>query len=292
MAIDYYSGAGIKTPTGKASGGPMLKTPKIGSPLGGGSSNTGVNGGASAKGIPSLSSLFSSLGMGGGSGAPGGSGGPGGGGGGGSMPGGNSMPPMPTGGVSGGNLSISAPENPNLRNIGQEYSGLQNKWGAYGNQLQKYGGELAANSDLAATQAMQRQRDALSGAAKEYGAEASARGIRGSGAAEQDLLNKVINPGQRGLAELNAGLANQGRQQQLGVLQQYGSALGGEGGALGGKLGAANSAANWQQQQQNFGLEQWKAQQNNALAQWQLQNQQQNQGWNQLMSLIGAFSGF
>ncbi len=267
MPTDYYSQTKMAQPTGKLGSWnkqPTSQLPKTG--LGsvsssgmrsGAGGNTGVAGGM-AGGPSSLSSLFSTLGLGGGSGKPGG---------------GGSSSPSPSASPN-SSLSVSAPEHPGLSSMPGNFKELQNKYSTYGS-------ELAANNDLSATQAMQRQRDAMSGLAKEYQTGASARGIRGTGAAEQDLINKVITPGQQQLAQLNAGLANSGRQQQFGALQ-------GENSALNGMQGATNNSAQWQQAQQNMGLETWKAQQNNMLAQWQLQNQQQNQGVSQMMALLGA----
>jgi hypothetical protein len=271
MPVDYYSGAKIAQPTGKV-GGPTIRTPRPSVLPGTGAMTPGSKPSAGTAGSPpSLSSLFAGLGVGGGGGAPGGG-----------TSGNTGVFNPGTGTGSNTPLSLSAPENPRLTGMIGDFAGMKD-------QYSQYGKDLASASDLSATQAMQRQRDAMSGMAKEYELGASARGIRGSGAAEQDLINKVIKPGQNSITQLNQDLANKGREQQFNT-------LGGEFNALQGKQGASNSSANWQQSQQNLGLEAWKAQQNNMLAQWQLQNQQQNQGVNQMLALMSSignlYSGF
>jgi hypothetical protein len=185
------------------------------------------------------------------------------------------MKPQQSGGVNGGgisvpgsNLSVSTQTNPQLDALIGDY--------------QQYRGGLADATNLEGTQAMQRQRDAISGMAKEFGESAASRGLYGSGAAAQDLENRVLRPGMDSLGKLNADITSDARRQQLAALQGQGSMVG--------------QQANVSLGQQQLGLDTWRAQQQAALQQAQLQQSQQDQGFSQLMALTGLinnmYSGF
>lgn len=170
-----------------------------------------------------------------------------------------------------GTFSVQAQENPQL-------AGLINEQG-------QYRANLAQGSDQDAQLAMQRQRDVLSGLTSEFGADAASRGIANSGAAQQDLMNRVVNPGQAQLGQLNASLTSDARNKQLA--------------ALGQQAGMVNQQAQLTQNQQQFGLQSWQAQQQAQQAQAQLAAMQQNQGLNNLSSIVGLigslgnlYSGF
>jgi hypothetical protein len=162
------------------------------------------------------------------------------------------------------NFSLAAQKNP-------EFTALSNAY-------QQYRSGLAAGNDQDAQFAMQRQRDLMSGLAKEYQGEASARGILNTGAAQQDMLNKIVNPGQQQLGQLNANLTSDARRQQLS--------------ALSGQAGVAGQQANFLQGQQQIGLEAWKAQQQNEIDRAGIQAMQQNQSINQLLALMGTLGNF
>lgn len=148
--------------------------------------------------------------------------------------------------------------------------------------LATYRSQMGTNSDLEAQQALQRERDLTSGAAKEFGENLAARGIMGSGAGTQDLMERVVEPGQQRQTQLNAQLSANARQQQLAALGMQG--------------GLAAQQAQIQQAQQQFGLSAWQAQeqarqQQAQLAAMQAQAQQQNLA--QLLGIFGnLYSGF
>lgn len=232
-------------------------------------------------GLPSLQDMFKGLGL---SGA-----GSGGGylptqtraglglGGGGGVSSGSSAPsqgssgpgaPSSNGSIPQGQFSLTASQNPQLAALAGDY--------------QTYQGKLAAGSDKDATLAMQRQRDAMSGMAKEFGEGFAQQGTLGSGAAQQALMEKIVNPGQASLGQLNAGMASDARAKQLQV--------------LGGRGQIAGQQAAFQQSQQQLGLDAWKAQQQNEISRAQTQAMAQNQQMNQMLSLVGLlgnmYSGF
>lgn len=164
-----------------------------------------------------------------------------------------------------GQLSIQAGENPAMA-------------GLIGEQAQARAG-LAAGSDQDAVLAMQRQRDAMSGLAKEFGENAAERGISGSGAAEKALQKGVLEPGMQAMGALNAGLASDARAKQQA--------------ALGQQAGMVGQQAQLTQAQQQFGLSSWQAQQQAQQAAAQLAAMQRNQGLSNLqgaVSLIGSLS--
>lgn len=165
-------------------------------------------------------------------------------------------------------MNISAQQNPQLAALQGDAARLR--------------GNLAANTDQDAVLAMQRQRDDISGMAKEFGEGAAQRGLLGTGAAQQDLMKKVIEPGQQALAQTSAQMASEGRNRQLAALQ--------------GEAGMAGEQARLMQAQQNFGLQSWEARNAANLSAAQLQAQQQANQSNrvsQLASLLGSFyTGF
>ena len=142
----------------------------------------------------------------------------------------------------------------------------------------KYRQGLAAGSDQDAVLALQRQRDLTSGMAKEFAGDAASRGILGSGAAQSDLMKRVVNPGQQQMGALNANLASDARSKQLQALQ--------------GEAGMAGQQAGITQAQQNFGLQSWQAKDQSMMNQAQLQVQQQANQVNQASQLAGLLGNF
>lgn len=170
-----------------------------------------------------------------------------------------------------GTFSVQAQENPQLNSLINETGGIRQN--------------MAAGLDQDAQLAMQRQRDAISGMASEFGSEAASRGIVGSGAAQEDLLKRVVNPGQQQLGQLNANLASDARDKQLA--------------ALGQQAGLVNQQAQLTQNQQQFGLQSWQAQQQAQQQAAQLAVMQQQNGLSNLSSVVGLigslgnlYSGF
>lgn len=161
-------------------------------------------------------------------------------------------------------MDIKAQDNPYIQALLDEYS--------------KYRGELSNNTDLEGQQAMQRQRDSMTGIADEFGVGASQRGIAGSGVAGKDLVNRIVNPGQQQLGALNASLTQDARQQQLG--------------ALGAQSGLATQQAGLTQGQQAFGLEAWKALQQANQAQQNFKLMKEQQSVSQLQALANIMGQF
>ena len=160
-------------------------------------------------------------------------------------------------------FSVSSQENPQLA--------------ALLGDMKSYRGQLAGNTDQEATQALQRQRDLTSGMAKEFGQEAASRGIYGSGAASQDMNNRLLEPATQSMGQLNAALTSDARKQQR-------DAMGQEAGAIGQQAGIT-------QAQQNFGLNSWQARSQAQLGAAQLEAMQRNNNTNnamQLISLLGS----
>lgn len=165
-------------------------------------------------------------------------------------------------GLGAGQFNVNSQLNPQLQAMAGKYS--------------QFGSQLAQGSDQDAILAMQRQRDLLSGMAKEFEGQASQQGILGSGAAQQELLNKIVNPGQAQIQQLNANLTSDARNKQFQ--------------ALSGEAGLTGQQAGWQQAQQQLGLDAWKAQQQNEIARAQVQASMQNQQMNQMLSLVGLLN--
>lgn len=165
-------------------------------------------------------------------------------------------------------FSVTAQNNPQLEALQGQAAQLQQG--------------LAAGSDQDATLALQRQRDLNSGAAKEFGADAASRGIFGSGAAAQDLDNRLVSRGQDQLGQLNASLAGDARNKQLQV--------------LGAQSGLAGQQAQLTQADKQFALNTYEAQEGAKRAQAQLQlsaQQSQAQQGMQLASLLSQmYTGF
>lgn len=137
---------------------------------------------------------------------------------------------------------------------------------------------LAAGVDQDAVNALLRQRDIVSGMAKEAGQlRALSSGGPESGVTSQAITD-VLQSGGRDLARLNADLAAGGRSAQL-------SALGAEVGAAGASAGQVNAA-------QNFALDTWRANQNVLADQARAENERRRTAWEQHMALSNlAYSG-
>lgn len=165
-------------------------------------------------------------------------------------------------------MSISAQSNPQLE--------------ALSGELGSYRANLAKGSDQDAVLALQRQRDFTSGLAKEYGANSASRGIYGSGAEQDAIMKRIVEPGQAQMSELNAQLASDARAKQLG--------------ALGQQAQLSNQNAQLTQADKNFALQSWVArdQANRAQADLALRQQQIQSGQGmQLASLLaGMYTGF
>lgn len=140
--------------------------------------------------------------------------------------------------------------------------------GLYG-ELSNYQGQVSQGADQDAVLAMQRQRDAMSGIAKEFGEVAASRGLSGTGV-ESAGMRQILDP--RQLSALNAqGLSDaRGRQQSL-----YDQ-----------RSGQAQAIAADQKNQQALGLEQWKAQNQMGLSAAQLEASQRNQNTQNNMELM------
>lgn len=177
-------------------------------------------------------------------------------------------PQGPAASYSPSTFTSSAGQNPQLAALQQDAATMQS--------------QLAGNTDLEATQAMQRERDATSGMAKEFGADLASRGILGSGAGVQDLQNRIIEPGAQRMTQANVALTNAGRDKQMAALSQ--------------RQGLTQDQIAQQQAQQQFGLSAWQAAEQQKLAGAQLQAMQRNQGVQNLSSIIGLlgniYSGF
>jgi len=165
-------------------------------------------------------------------------------------------------GYSGGSMTSSTQQNPQLEALQGEFKDYQ--------------GSLAAGNDQDAINAMQRQRDLSSGMSKEFAANAGRRGLGPGSGASQLLQARMMDQAGRNQVGLNAGLASDARRQQLTALQGRGNLA----------LGAASANLG----QQNFGLSQWQAQQQAQMAQAQLQAMQNNQMWQQMMGLFNFMS--
>jgi hypothetical protein len=142
--------------------------------------------------------------------------------------------------------------------------------------VRAYQQALGRNQDASAVAAMGRQRDLISGMSNEFMGGAAGRGTFGTGAAALGQT-RILNQGQRSLAETNSRLADSARSQQLGALNT--------------QLGAANAGATNLLGQQNYNLSQWTAQNaahNNAA---QLQAMQNNNQFNQMMQLMQMYTG-
>ncbi len=159
-------------------------------------------------------------------------------------------------------MNISAQENPQLRALAGDYA--------------KYRGELAGNSDLESQQALQRQRDLVSGMSKEYQGEAASRGILNSGAAQQDMLKKIVEPGQQQMSQMGASMAADARQKQLN--------------ALGAQSGVEAQNAQLTQAQQRFGLDTWNSQQQAQQSAAQLAALQRNQSLDSNMKVASLLA--
>ena len=134
---------------------------------------------------------------------------------------------------------------------------------------------LAAGTDIDAINAMQRQRDLLSGLSKELGVRAGARGFGpDSMMGQRDLFRQ----GQRDISGLNANLASDARRQGRELLGQ--------------RAGAAGTQGQLTLGQQNYALNQWQAQQQASMAQQQLADQQQQNNFNNQLSLFNTLSNF
>jgi len=134
---------------------------------------------------------------------------------------------------------------------------------------------LAAGNDIDAINAMQRQRDVLSGLSKELGVRAGSRGF-----GPDSMLGQrgLFRQGQRDISGLNANLASDARKQGIGLLGQ--------------RAGATAQQGQLTQGQQNFALNQWQAQQQANLAQQQMAETQQQNNFNNQLSLFNTLSNF
>lgn len=145
---------------------------------------------------------------------------------------------------------------------------LDDMYGAYGD----YRSKLAAGNDTDAINAMQRNRDLMSGMMKEAGGNAARNGTFGTGVGAQ-MQSNIMTGGMKDLAGLNANLTSDARKQQLT--------------ALGGQTAAAQAQTNYLTGQQNYSLAQWTAQQQAQQSAAQMANQQQQNQWNNQMALLG-----
>ena len=252
-----YGGRG--TTTGRS----VLTNPGTGIP--------GSYGGSMSKGsaklptMPNLSSLFG----GGGSNVLPGSGGSSGG-----VAGHNMYPAYTPGqqgqGQQGQQFNYNAPPM-NLQ--AQRDPQLQAMYEQYGTQRS----QLAAGNDRDAINAMQRQRDLASGGMNEAASGAARRGLGANTGVSQFLQNQQSMQGQRNASGLNAAMTSDARSQQLS--------------ALAGQTGAAQASTSALQGQQNYALDQWKAQQSAAQAQAQLQALQSQNAWSNQMGMLNWYSG-
>lgn len=148
-----------------------------------------------------------------------------------------------------------------------------------------YRNQLAQNTDQDAILAQQRQRDVSSGIMNELTENAAQRGIGPDSGASQWMQMQGADAARRGQASLNADLASQGRNMQMGALGQSGQLAGAAAGNL--------------LSQQNYALDQWRAQQQAAQSQAQLQLAAQNSAYNNMaqmaqlqMQALNAMSNF
>ena len=148
-----------------------------------------------------------------------------------------------------------------------------------------YRKQLASNTDQDAILAQQRQRDVSSGIMNELSENAAQRGLGPESGASQWMQMRGADAARRDQAGLNATMASQGRNMQMGALGQSGQLAGGMAGNL---LG-----------QQNYALDQWRAQQAAAQAQAQLQLSAQNSAYQNMaqmaqlqMQALNAMSNF
>ena len=144
--------------------------------------------------------------------------------------------------------------------------------------VRRYREDLAGGTDRDAVNAIMRQRDVVSGLAKEIGQErALATGGVDSGAANQAATD-VYSQGGRDISSLNAQLAAGGRQAQLAALGAQGSVA---------SAGAADLA-----QKNNFALNTWEAQQSAEQARVKAINDAQQAQWSANLQLAAlAFTG-
>lgn len=144
--------------------------------------------------------------------------------------------------------------------------------------VRKYREDLSAGTDRDAVNAIMRQRDVVSGLAKEVGQErALATGGAGSGAANQAVTD-VYTQGGRDISGLNASLAAGGRQAQLAALGEQGNVA---------SAGAADLA-----QKNNFALNTWQAQRQAEQARADSVNAAQQAQWSANLQLAAlAFTG-
>lgn len=251
MAVGPSAGIGFR----QGSGSTSYMNRRAASPAGSSSAGSTASATSRTSGLGSqLGSQLSSL-LGGGGSAPGGP----------PQAQAVSKPANPAVSYSAEPFSVSSQENPQM-------AALIGDMGAYR-------GQLAGNTDLEATQALQRQRDLTSGMAEEFGVNPAMRGIGGSGAAQQELMKRVVEPGQQQMSQLNAQLASDARTQQRE--------------AMGQQAGMVGQQAGITQAQQDFGLNAYQARQQAQLGAAQLEAMQRNNNTNnalQLASLI--FSGF
>jgi len=174
-----------------------------------------------------------------------------------------STPATPASSYTPGPMNIQTQQNPQLEALQGEYA--------------KYRSGLAAGSDQDATNTLQRQRDLTSGMAQEAGQNAAFRMGPDSGA-QGEATKNVWSQGAANLSGLNANLASDARNKQLNALNS--------------QTGAAQGAAQIDQAQQNFALNQWQAQQSASQAQAQLAALQQQNGFQNQMSLANLAGSF
>lgn len=172
-------------------------------------------------------------------------------------------PATPASSYSAPPLNIQTQQNPQLQALQGDYSKLR--------------AGLAAGSDQDATNTLQRQRDLTSGMAQEAGQNAQFRMGPGSGA-QREATKGVYAQGAANLSGLNANLASDARNKQLNALNS--------------QTGAAQGAAQVDQAQQNFALNQWQAQQSASQAQAQLAALQQQNGFQNQLSLANLVGNF
>jgi len=177
---------------------------------------------------------------------------------------------------------------PNFQSTAQRDPQLDAMYQRYGQQDQAYQGQinsLAAGNDRDAINAMQRQRDMLSGMQSEGAENSARRGLGPNTGAAQQTQNDLQQRGLQSMSGLNAGLASDARRQQL-------AALSGQTGVLGQQTGAAQASSAAMLGQQQQGLDQWRTQQQANLGAAQLAAMQNQNLWQNQMGLFQAMTPF
>jgi hypothetical protein len=144
-------------------------------------------------------------------------------------------------------------------------------------EMKDYRKNLSTGTDVDAINSMMRQRDAMSGIAKEFGAQASQMGAMPGSGASSLHMGRLFGQGQRDLSNLNAQNVSDARNKQMAALRD--------------QAGVGGQMISGMQGQQNFLLDQWRAQRQAAEAEANLALRREEGARDDMLQLMNMYTG-